>query len=89
MASFIPFNRDQAFLLPPDLKSWLPDDDLAHFVVAARGGGGRACAVLGVRGAGTDWRQAAIPSTADAGAADPLLCQRHLLVAADRAGDLA
>ncbi len=35
MASFIPFNRDQAFLLPPDLKSWLPDDDLAHFVVAA------------------------------------------------------
>jgi transposase len=23
------------FLLPPDLKAWLPDDDLAHFVVAA------------------------------------------------------
>ena len=35
MASFIPFDRDQAFLLPPDLRSWLPDDDLAHFVVAA------------------------------------------------------
>ena len=35
MATFIPFNRDQAFLLPPDLKAWLPDDDLAHFVVAA------------------------------------------------------
>lgn len=35
MANFIPFNRDQAFLLPPDLKSWLPEDDLAHFVVAA------------------------------------------------------
>ena len=33
--SFIPFNRDQAFLLPPDSRSWLPDDDLAHFVVAA------------------------------------------------------
>ena len=29
------FNRDQAFLLPPDLRSWLPEDDLAHFVVAA------------------------------------------------------
>lgn len=29
------FNRDQAFLLPPDLKAWRPDDDLAHFVVAA------------------------------------------------------
>ncbi len=35
MSSFIPFNRDQAFLMPPDLKSWLPEDDLAHFVVAA------------------------------------------------------
>lgn len=35
MATFIPFNRDQAFLLPPDLKDWLPDDDLAHFVIAA------------------------------------------------------
>ena len=35
MSSFIPFNRDQAFLMPPDLKSWLPEDDVAHFVVAA------------------------------------------------------
>ncbi len=35
MANFIPFNRDQAFLLPPDLESWLPENDLAHFVVAA------------------------------------------------------
>ena len=35
MSSFIPFSRDQAFLLPPDLKAWVPDDDLAHFVVAA------------------------------------------------------
>lgn len=35
MATFIPFNRDQAFLLPPDLKAWLPEGDLAHFVVAA------------------------------------------------------
>ena len=35
MATFIPFNRTQAFLLPPDLKDWLPEDDLAHFIVAA------------------------------------------------------
>lgn len=35
MSSFVPFNRDQAFLLPPDLRAWLPEDDLAHFVVAA------------------------------------------------------
>ena len=35
MSSFIPFSRDQAFLLPPDLKAWVPNDDLAHFIVAA------------------------------------------------------
>jgi transposase len=35
MATFVPFNRDQSFLLPPDLKDWLPEDDLAHFIVAA------------------------------------------------------
>jgi transposase len=35
MTGFIPFSRDQAFLLPPDAKDWLPADDVAHFVVAA------------------------------------------------------
>ncbi len=35
MATFVPFNRGQSFLLPPDLKEWLPEDDLAHFIVAA------------------------------------------------------
>jgi transposase len=35
MGTFVPFSRDQSFLLPPDLKDWLPEDDLAHFVVAA------------------------------------------------------
>lgn len=35
MSVFVPFNRDQSFLLPPDLKEWLPADDLAHFIVAA------------------------------------------------------
>lgn len=35
MANFAPCDRDQAFLLPPDLKDWLPGDDLAHFVIAA------------------------------------------------------
>ncbi len=35
MTDFIPFNRDQSFLLPHDLKRWLPEDDLAHFVIAA------------------------------------------------------
>jgi transposase len=35
MTTYVPFDRDQAFLLPPDLKDWLPDDDVAHFIVAA------------------------------------------------------
>jgi transposase len=35
MTTLIPFSRDQAFLLPPDAKDWLPADDVAHFVVEA------------------------------------------------------
>ncbi len=35
MTSYAPFEGDQLFLLPPDLKDWLPEDDLAHFIVAA------------------------------------------------------
>lgn len=35
MTTYAPFDRDQPFLLPPDLKDWLPEDDFAHFIVAA------------------------------------------------------
>src|SRR3954466_10763972 len=35
MSNFVPFNREQSFLLPPDLKDWLASDDVAHFIVAA------------------------------------------------------
>jgi len=35
MTRYAPFARDQRFLLPPDLKDWRPEDDLAHFIVAA------------------------------------------------------
>lgn len=35
MAKFIEAHRDQPFLLPPDLRDWVPEDDLAHFVVEA------------------------------------------------------
>ena len=35
MPNFVPFNREQSFLLPPDLKQWHPADDAAHFIVAA------------------------------------------------------
>ena len=35
MSNFVECDRDQAFLLPPDLRDWLPADDLAHFVIEA------------------------------------------------------
>jgi transposase len=35
MTTYVPFDRSQAFLLPPDLKDWIPEDDVAHFIVAA------------------------------------------------------
>lgn len=35
MIRFRDTNRDQPFLLPPDIKQWLPPDDLAHFVIEA------------------------------------------------------
>jgi len=35
MTTYVPFDRDQPFLLPPDLRDWLPEDDIAHFIVAA------------------------------------------------------
>ena len=35
MSKFVQADRNQPFLLPPDLRDWLPDDDLAHFVVEA------------------------------------------------------
>ena len=30
---FKPLNRDQQFLLPPSLHDWLPDGDLAYFII--------------------------------------------------------
>ena len=35
MSKFIGCDRDQVFLLPPDLGDWIPEDDLAHFVIEA------------------------------------------------------
>ena len=35
MSNLVDCERDQAFLLPPDLRDWIPEDDLAHFVIAA------------------------------------------------------
>ena len=35
MPKFLQRDRSQPFLLPPDMRDWLPEDDLAHFVVEA------------------------------------------------------
>ena len=35
MANFISSDRTQAFLLPPDLRDWIGEDDLVHFITAA------------------------------------------------------
>ena len=32
---FVSIDRNQSFLLPPDLRDWLPEDDLVHFVIEA------------------------------------------------------
>ena len=38
MTTYAPFDCDQPFLLPPDLKDWLLEDDLVHYC-SGRGGG--------------------------------------------------
>jgi transposase len=35
MKNFRTYDRSQRMLLPPDLKDWVADDDLAHFIVEA------------------------------------------------------
>ena len=35
MSNFVDCDREQAFLLPSDLRDWIPADDLGHFVIEA------------------------------------------------------
>ena len=35
MPKFVQRHQSQLYLLPPDLRDWLPEDDLAHFVIEA------------------------------------------------------
>ena len=32
---FVSVDRNQRMLLPPDLREWVPEDDLVHFVIEA------------------------------------------------------
>ena len=33
--NFLPLNRDQGHLMPPSLRDWIPEGDLAWFVLDA------------------------------------------------------
>ena len=33
MAKFVDRDQSQLFLLPVDMREWVPEDDLAHFVL--------------------------------------------------------
>ena len=35
MTRFVQSDRSQPFLMPPDLREWVPEDDLCHFIVEA------------------------------------------------------
>ena len=35
MPNFVESSPSQAYLLPPDMREWVPEDDLAHFVLEA------------------------------------------------------
>jgi len=35
MARFVTSDNRQPFLMPPDLRDWLPEDDIAHFILGA------------------------------------------------------
>jgi len=32
---FVPIDRDNPLLLPPNLRDWVPDDHLVHFILDA------------------------------------------------------
>jgi len=35
MSNYITIDRDQTLLLPPDIRDWVPKDDLVHFIITA------------------------------------------------------
>ncbi len=53
MSNFVDCDRDQAFLLPPDLRDWIPEDDLAHFVIEAVARVGMSAFKVNHRGTGS------------------------------------
>lgn len=54
MTRFVASDRSQPFLLPPDLRDWVPKDDLAHFVIAAVERVDMSAFKVNVRGSGSE-----------------------------------
>jgi transposase len=51
-ASFITIDRNTPMLLPPDLREWIPEDDMVHFVLEAVQGVGISNFQINHRGSG-------------------------------------
>ena len=50
---FVSVDREQPLLLPPDLRDWIPQDDLVHFVIQAVEGLDLATFKVNVKGSGS------------------------------------
>jgi transposase len=50
---FVSVDRDQPLLLPPDLRDWIPQDDLVHFVIQAVEGLNFATFKVNAKGSGS------------------------------------
>jgi transposase len=51
---FVNIDRDTPMLLPPDLRDWVQEDDLAHFLVDALALLDLSCAAVNARGTGSE-----------------------------------
>jgi len=50
---FVSIDRNQPLLLPPDLRDWIPEDDLVHFVIVAVEGMSLSVFKVNARGTGS------------------------------------
>ncbi len=83
-ARFVSVDRETPMLLPPDLRDWVPEDYLVHFVIEAV-----ECLPLeSFRVKPLGHRRQAVPAPHDAGTADLQLRQRPVSLAQDRAHHL-
>ena len=81
---FRPWKIDEAQLLPPSVQDYVPKDHLSRLIVALVREELDLSAICGSYTKRA--RPAAVRSADDDGAASAWLCERHLLVAADRQG---